>query len=73
MYVSQSPLLFAEFHLYAWNITFTRVNLVSALPPCYHELLAVQKGHGSPGFIYGDRSKNTKGRNVIYKHQFCGV
>ena len=44
-----------------------------ALPPCYHEFLAVQKGHGLKGFIYGDRSKNTKGRNVIYKYQFCGV
>ena len=41
------------------------------MPPCYHEFLAVQKGHGSPGFIYGN--KNTKGRNVINKYQFCGV
>ena len=70
MYVPQSPLLFVEFHLYVWNITFTRVNLVSALPPCYHEFLAVQK-RGLKGFIYGD--KNTKGRNVLYKYQFCGV
>ena len=71
MFVSQSPLLFSEFHLYVWNITFTKVHLVSALPPCYHEFLAVEKGHGSPGYIYGD--KNTKGRNIIYKYQFCGV
>ena len=71
MFVSQSLFLFSEFHLYVWNITFTRVNLVSALPPCYHELLVVQKGHGLPGFIYGN--KNTKGRNVLYKYQFCGV
>ena len=42
-----------------------------ALPPCYHELLAVQKGHGLKGFIYGN--KNTKSRNVIHKYQFCGV
>ena len=72
MYVSQSPLLFVQFHLYVWNITFTRVNLVSALPPCYHEFLAVQEAHGSPGFIYGGRSKKTKGQNVIYNYQFCG-
>ena len=71
MYVPQFPLLFSEFHLYAWNITFTRVNLVSALPLCYHEFLAVQKGHRLPGFIYGN--KNTKGQNVLYKYQFCGV
>ena len=71
MYASQSPLLFAEFHLYVWNITFTKVNHVSGLPPCYHEFLAVQKGHGLKGFIYGN--KNTKGHNVINNYQFCGV
>ena len=42
-----------------------------ALPPCYHEFLAVQKGHGLKGLIYGN--KNTKSRNVIIKYQFCGV
>ena len=71
MCASQSPLLFAEFQLYVWNITFTKVNLVYALPPCYHEFLAVQEGHHLPGFIYGN--KNTKGRNIINKYQFCGV
>ena len=40
------------------------------MPLCYHEFLAVQKGHGSPGMIYGD---NTQRQNVINKYQFCGV
>ena len=44
---------------------------MSGLPPCYHEFLAVQNGHGSPGFIYGN--KKIKRRNVINKYQFCGV
>ena len=39
-----------------------------ALPPCYHEYLAVQKRHGQPGIIYGDPSQN-----VINDYQFCGV
>ena len=41
------------------------------MPPCYHEFLAVQEGHGLRGFIYGN--ENTKSQNVINKYQFCGV
>ena len=73
MYAPQSPLLFSEFNFYTWNITFTKINLVSGLPPCYHEFLAVEEGHGSKGFIHGDKSKNTKSWNVINRYQFCGV
>ena len=62
---------FPEFQLYGWNITFTKINRISGLPPCYHEFLAVQEGHGSPGMIYGD--ENTQSQNVINKYQFCGV
>ena len=38
------------------------------MPPCYHEFLAVQKGHGLPGIISGD-----KAQNVITDYHFCGV
>ena len=44
------------------------MNLVNALPPCYHEFLAVEKGQGLPGIYYGKNSKNR-----INKYQFCGV
>ena len=42
-----------------------------ALPPCYHEFLAVQKGQGLPGILYGDTTYTIK--NTINKYQFCGV
>ena len=68
---SSNYTFFLDFHLYACNITFTKVNLVYALPPCYHEFLAVQKGQRLPGILYGDTTYTI--RNTINKYQFCGV
>ena len=62
---------FPEFQLFTWNITFTKINLASGLPPCYHEFLGVQEGHGLPGILYGDTTYTIK--NTINKYQFCGV
>ena len=62
---------FLEFQLYAWNITFTKINLVYSLPPCLYEFLAVQKGHGSSPFIHVRGI--TKMLHRIYMYQFCGV
>ena len=56
-----------------------------ALPPCYHELLAVQEGHGLLTFLHEDKKKyyrnlikvynyrNTKSLQRIFTYQFCGV
>ena len=41
------------------------------MPPCYHESLAVQEGHGLPGIVYGVTPYDFK--NIIGKYQFCGV
>ena len=49
------------------------LNHLSPLWGYFYEFLAVQKGHGSPGMIYGVRSKNTQHQNVINNYQFCGV
>ena len=64
----QIAILLAGYYFYIWNITFTKINLVYALPPCYREFLGVQKRHGIPGIVYGDQSQN-----IINHYQFCGV
>ena len=43
------------------------------MPACYHEFLAVQKGHGSPGIIYGNKKEKIPSQTVINHYQFCGV
>ena len=56
--------------LYQWNLTFTKVDLIYSLPPCYYEFIAVEDP--PEWLLYKDHRKNVDEARK-FDYQLCGV